>query len=344
MKAALFISPNVIEVRRDLPDPEFKEGILVKVKTTGFCATDVKMIKGLKKPYKPLPMSFGHEFSGIVAKTTMAGYKEGDRVSVSPFCGCGHCKFCLTGEEQLCKEKTLFSDGSTSDFVGVTPMLAHKAGWLMPEDVTWEEGAMTEPLACVILSLRSTGFKPGESVLVLGAGFMGMLHVLLAKSWGASRVMVSEPSEFRREMAKKFGAAVIDPTSGEDVGEWARGLCGEGPDVIIAAAGTKPVADSAFQAAGLGTRIHMFGGMPTGTMLDVSADQVHYKRVTVLGTSGFRSVDVQTAAEMIKGHSIDIKPLVTHRYSVEEAQAAFEMAQQPEALKVMMENRDLSSV
>jgi len=344
MKAALFISPNVIEVKRDLPDPDFKDGILVKVKTTGFCATDVKMIKGLKKPYRPLPMSFGHEFSGVVAKTTMDGYKEGDRVSISPFCGCGHCKFCLSGEEQLCKSKTNFSDGSTSDFVAVKPWLAQKAGWLMPEDVTWEEGAMTEPLACVILSMRSTGFKPGESVLVLGAGFMGMLHVLLAKSWGASRVMVSEPSEFRRELAKKFGAAVIDPTKGEDVGEWARSLCGEGPDVIIAAAGTKPVADSAFQAAGLGTRIHMFGGMPTGTMLDVSADQIHYKRVTVLGTSGFRSVDVQTAADMIKGHSIDIKPLVTHRYSVDEAQSAYEMAQQPNALKVMMENREFNSL
>jgi L-iditol 2-dehydrogenase len=344
MKAALFVSPNVIEVKNDLPEPEFKDGILVKVKTTGFCATDVKMIKGLKKPYRPLPMSFGHEFSGIVTKTTMKEYKEGDRVSVSPFCGCGHCTFCLNGEEQLCKSKTNFSDGSTSDFVGVKPWLASKAGWIMPPDVTWEEGAMTEPLACVILSMRSTGFKPGESVLVLGAGFMGMLHILLAKSWGASRVMVSEPSEFRRELAKKFGAEVIDPSKGEDVGEWARSLCGEGPNVIIAAAGTKPVADSAFKAAGLGTRIHMFGGMPTGTMLDVSADQIHYRRVTVLGTSGFRSADVMTAADMIKGHVIDIKPLVTHRYSVEEAQAAYEMAQQQNALKVMMENKDFNSL
>ena len=340
MKAALFVAPNTIEVKHDLPEPEFKDGILVKVKTTGFCATDVKTIKALKKPTRPLPFSFGHEFSGVVVKTTMEEYKEGDRVSVSPFCGCGHCKFCLTGEEQLCRSKTFQSGGTTSDFVTFKPWLAQKAGWVMPEDVTWEEGAMTEPLACVILGLRSTGFKPGESVLVLGAGFMGMLNALLAKSWGASRVMVSEPSEFRRELAKSFGIDVIDPTKGEDVGEWARSLCGEGPDVIVAAAGTKPVADSAFQAAGLGTRIHMFGGMPTGTMLDVSADQVHYKRVTVLGTSGFRSVDVMTAADMIKGHSIDLKPLVTHRFSVEEAQAAFEMAQQPNALKVMMENKD----
>ncbi|MDP2966613.1 MAG: alcohol dehydrogenase catalytic domain-containing protein [Pelolinea sp.] len=340
MKAALFVSPNVIEVKHDLPEPEFKEGILVKVKTTGFCATDVKTIKGLKKSNRPLPAAFGHEFSGVVVKTTINKYKEGDRVSVSPFCGCGHCVFCLGGEEQLCKSKTFFSGGSTSDYVAVNPMLANKAGFVMPADVTWEEGAMTEPLACVLLSLRSTGFKPGESVLVLGAGFMGMLHVLLAKSWGASRVMVSEPSKFRRETAVKFGADVLDPTTGVDVGEWARSLCGEGPNIIIAAAGTKPVADSAFKAAGLGTRIHLFGGMPTGTMIDVSADDIHYKRITLLGTSGFRSVDVQTAADMIKGHSIDLKPLVTHRFSVEEAQAAFEMAQQENALKVMMENAD----
>jgi L-iditol 2-dehydrogenase len=338
MKAALMVATEAIEVRHDLPEPDFKEGILVNVRTTGFCATDVKIIRGLKKPYRPLPMSFGHEFSGVVAKTTISEYKEGDRVSVSPFCGCGYCKFCLTGHEQLCKNKSNQSGGSTSDYVAISPLLARKAGWVMPKDVTWEEGAMTEPLACVILSLRSTEFQPGESVLVLGAGFMGMLHVALAKSWGASRVMVSEPSQFRREMAKKFGADVIDPTSGEDVGEWARSLVGEGPDVIIAAAGAKEIADAAFQAAGLGTRIHMFGGMPDGTILNVSADQIHYKRVTVLGTSGFRSVDVQTAADMIKGHSIDIKPLVTHRYQVEEAQAAYEMAKQPNALKVMMEN------
>jgi L-iditol 2-dehydrogenase len=340
MKAALFVAPNTIEVKHDLPEPEFKNGILVKIKTTGFCATDVKTIKALKKPNKPLPFSFGHEYSGVVVKTTMNKYKEGDRVSVSPFCGCGHCTFCLNGEEQLCRSKTFGSGGSTSDYVAVAPILANKAGWVMPADVTWEEGAMTEPLACVILSLRSTGFKPGESVLVLGAGFMGMLHVVLAKSWGASRVMVSEPSKFRRDTAQKFGAEVIDPTTGADVGEWARSLCGEGPNVIIAAAGTKPVADSAFKAAGLGTRIHLFGGMPTGTMLEVSADDIHYKRIMLLGTSGFRSVDVQTAADMIKGHSIDLKPLVTHRFSVEEAQAAFEMAQQENALKVMMENRD----
>jgi L-iditol 2-dehydrogenase len=340
MKAALFVAPNTIEVKHDLPEPEFKNGILVKIKTTGFCATDVKTIKALKKPNKPLPFSFGHEYSGVVVKTTMNKYKEGDRVSVSPFCGCGHCTFCLNGEEQLCRSKTFGSGGSTSDYVAVAPILANKAGWVMPADVTWEEGAMTEPLACVILSLRSTGFKPGESVLVLGAGFMGMLHVVLAKSWGASRVMVSEPSKFRRDTAQKFGAEVIDPTTGADVGEWARSLCGEGPNVIIAAAGTKPVADSAFKAAGLGTRIHLFGGMPTGTMLEVSADDIHYKRIMLLGTSGFRSVDVQTAADMIKGHSIDLKPLVTHRFSVEEAQAAFEMAQQENALKVMMENKD----
>jgi len=84
--------------------------------------------------------------------------------------------------------------------------------------------------------------------------------------------------------------------------------------------------------------------MPTGTMMEVSADQIHYKRVTLLGTSGFRSVDVQTAGDMINGHSINVKPLVTHRYSVEEAQAAFEKAQDPNALKVMMENRDFEKI
>jgi L-iditol 2-dehydrogenase len=150
--------------------------------------------------------------------------------------------------------------------------------------------------------------------------------------------MVSEPSEVRRNIAKKFEAEVIDSASGEDVGEWARRLCGEGPDIIIAAAGTKQIADAAIKAAGLNSRIHLFGGMPRDTIVSIPAYDIHYKNVTLLGTSGFRSEDYRTAAEMIKSHSIDVRKLITHRYPVDKALEAFEMAQQPEALKVMLEN------
>jgi L-iditol 2-dehydrogenase len=338
MKAAMMIDVNKVEAVDDLPEPEFTEGVLVKVKMTGFCATDVKIIRGFKKPYRPLPMIFGHEFAGEVVKSTVEKYKPGDRISVAPFCGCGHCKFCLGGEEQLCKEKSHFSSGTTASLVTIGSNLALKAGWKIPEDVTWEEAAMSEPLACVILSMRSVNFQPGESVLILGAGFMGMLHVLLAKAWGASRVMVSEPTEVRRELARKLGADVINPEDGQDVGEWARSLCGEGPDIIIAAAGFKGVADAAIAAAGSGSRIHLFGGMPTGTIVEVPADLIHYKRVSMHGTSGFRSIDVQTAAEMIKGHAIDLMPLATYKFSVDEAQEAFEATLKPESQRVFLEN------
>jgi L-iditol 2-dehydrogenase len=340
MKAAMMVGVNKVEARDDLPEPEFKEGVLVKVKLTGFCATDVKIIRGFKKPYRPLPMVFGHEFAGEVLKSTIEEYEPGDRISVAPFCGCGYCKYCLGGEEQLCKNKVHFSSGTTASLITIKPSLARKAGWKIPDDVTWEEAAMSEPFACVILSMRSVNFQPGESVLVLGAGFMGQLHVLLAKAWGASRVMVSEPVDVRRELAKSFGADVINPEDGQDVGEWARSLCGEGPDVIIAAAGSKAVAESALKAAGAGSRIHLFGGMPTGTIIEVPADLIHYKRVSLHGTSGFRSVDVQTAADMIKDHAIDLSPLATYKFPVDEAQKAFEATLKPESQRVFLENTD----
>jgi len=337
MKAALYTAPYKIEVREDIPEPDFNEGLLVHVKTTGFCSTDIKIIKGLY-PNSKVPYIFGHEFSGEVVKSTLDKFKPGDRISVAPFCGCGYCSYCLTGDEQLCKRRTFFSSGTTAQYVTIDPHLSMKTGWVMPDDIPWDEGALCEPLACVILSLRSCGFHPGESVLVLGSGVMGQLHVLLAKAWGASRVMVSEPSEVRRDLAKKFGAEVIDPTTGEDVGEWARRLCGEGPDIIIAAAGTKLIADAAIKAAGLNSRIHLFGGMPSDTIISIPAYDIHYKHVTLLGTSGFRSEDFRTAAVMIKGHAIDVGKLITHHYPVDDAMEAFEMAQQPEALKVMLEN------
>ena len=340
MKAAVTTGPGQIEIHENLPKPQFKEGVLVCVKTTGFCATDVKMIRGLK-PGMKYPMIFGHEFSGIVAESTIPKYKNGDRISVAPFCGCGHCYYCLNGEEQFCLNKSVISSGSTAEFDSITPRLAFMASWLMPDEVTWDEGALCEPLACVILSLRSCGFRPGESVLVMGAGVMGQLHVLLSKAWGASHVMVCEPDPVRRQMAKNFGADVIDPTNCENVGEWVRSsLGGRGPDIIIAAAGVKAVADAAIKAAGIATRIHLFGGMPHDTVVEISAFDIHYKRVTLLGTSGFRSVDLQCASDMIKGHTIDLSKIVTHRFSVDRAMEAFNMAQKPEALKVMMDNSE----
>jgi L-iditol 2-dehydrogenase len=337
MKAALYIAPYQIEVREDIPEPDFTEGLLVHVKTTGFCSTDVKIIKGIY-PNSKVPYIFGHEFSGEVVKSTLNKFKPGERVSVAPFCGCGYCTHCLMGNEQLCKNRTLFSSGTTAEYVAIAPHLAMKTGWVLPDDISWDEAALCEPLACVVLSLRSCNFRPGESVLILGAGVMGQLHVLLAKAWGASQVMISEPSEVRREMARKFGAEVIDPTKCDDVGGWARGLCGEGPDIIIAAAGTKLIADAAIKAAGFNSRIHLFGGMPGDTIISIPAYDIHYRHVTLLGTSGFRSEDYHTAAEMIKSHAIDVGKLITHHYSVDEAMEAFKMAQQPEALKVMLEN------
>ncbi len=339
MKAAVYTAPYQIEVREDIPVPDFKEGLLIHIKTTGFCSTDVKIIKGINPNIK-FPYIFGHEFSGEVVKSTLNKFKPGDRVSVAPFCGCGYCSHCLTGNEQLCKNRILFSSGTTAEYVTIDPNLALKTGWVLPDDVSWDEGALCEPLACVVLSLRSCNFRAGESVLILGSGVMGQIHVLLAKAWGASRVMVSEPSEVRREIAKQFGAEVIDPTTGRDVGEWARGLCGEGPDIIIAAAGTKQIADAAVSAAGLNSRIHLFGGMPKDTIISIPAFDVHYRHVTLLGTSGFRSEDFRTAAELIKGHVIDVRKLITHHYPVDDAMEAFNMAQRPEALKVMLDNTD----
>ncbi len=342
MKAAVTTGPGKVEIHTNLPKPQLKDGVLVCVKTTGFCATDVKMIKGLK-PGMKYPMIFGHEFSGVVAESTIPKYKSGDRISVAPFCGCGYCYYCLNNEEQLCQNKTVISSGSTAELVSIAPRLANMASWLMPDKVTWDEGALCEPLACVILSLRSCGFKPGESVLVMGAGVMGQLHVLLAKAWGASHVMVCEPDPVRREMAKNFGADVIDPTFCENVGEWARNLLGgKGPEIIIAAAGVKEVAQAAIRAAGIATRIHLFGGMPHETVVEIAAFDIHYKRVTLLGTSGFRSVDLQCASEMIMSNTIDLSKIVTHRFSVDQAIEAFSMAQKPEALKVMMDNADFS--
>ena len=172
MKAAVFTAPNTIEYVRDYPEPQLNEGFLLRVRASGICGTDIKALTGTRPGMQP-PMVLGHELAGEIIQSAIPDFSAGERVSVAPYAGCGTCRFCLAGREDQCRNKTMLSGGAFAEKVAAPALLAVKTAWKIPTDISFEEAALAEPLACVVFSLKTCRWEPGWSILVVRSGTVG---------------------------------------------------------------------------------------------------------------------------------------------------------------------------
>jgi len=336
LKAAVFTAPNTIEYQDNYPDPKLGDGFILRIRASGICGTDIKALSGTRPGMQP-PMILGHEMAGEILESAMPEFQAGECVSVAPYAGCGVCKFCLDEREDQCKTKSFLSDGAFAEKVAVPNLLAKKTAWKIPADVTYEEAALAEPLACVVFSMKSCRWEPGWSILVVGGGFMGMLHVLLASAWGASTILVSEPNATRRALAQQLGAVTHNPSADGDVAKWAAAQTnGSGPHVVITAIAIPEVVEAVIGAARPGGVVHLFGGLPKDKNISVSSYAIHYKSIALVGTSGFRTRDYKLAADMIANGNIDLNPLISTRLPLAAAQQGFDKAKSGEAVKVLI--------
>lgn len=335
MKAAVYVAPGTIEIQ-DYPPTECGDGLILRTRAAGVCGTDLKAFRGMRPGFEP-PMVLGHEFAGDVLETAIPGYELGERIGAAPYAGCGECAACLSEREELCRAKVFMSGGSFAEEVRLPAALVRKTAWKLPADLSYEEAALAEPLACCILALRACRWQAGWTVLIAGAGFMGLLHLLLAKTWGARTILVSEPDTGRRQRAQVLGARVFDPSTGGDLGAWARAETeGQGPDVVVAAVGSAEVVQSVYDCAAPGGVVHVFGGLPQDAKLSLSAYNVHYREVSLVGTSGFRSVDYRLAAQLVARRAVDVRSLITARLPLSEARTALAHAGDLDSLKVIL--------
>jgi L-iditol 2-dehydrogenase len=321
---------------QDYPEPSQTNGFLLRIRASGICGTDIKALSGTRPGMQP-PMVLGHELAGEVLRSDLADYPAGERVSVAPYAGCGTCRFCLSGREDQCRDKTFLSGGAFAEQVAVPALLAIKTAWKVPADVKFQEAALAEPLACVVFSLRTCRWEPGWNILVVGGGFMGLLHVLLASAWGASKVLVTEPNPNRRALAQQLGAVTHDPAADGDLAQWAAVQTGGlGPHVVITAVGVPEVVESVISVARPGGVVHLFGGLPKDRQLSVSSYDIHYRSISLVGTSGFRTEDYRLAADMIAHRKVDLTPLISTHLPLEQAEEGFRQAKTGQAVKVLL--------
>jgi len=336
MKAVVFLEPNKLVVE-ERPIPEIGPGdALVKVHACGVCGTDLHIFAG--EHIVKFPVIPGHEFSGEIAAVgnEVANVKVGDRVTVDPNIVDHTCHFCRMGETHLCENLTAVGvnyDGGFAEYCRVPAAQAYR----VPDSVSLDEAAFAEPLACCIHGIDKARIVPGSTAVILGAGSIGLLMVQLVRSAGA-RVIVSEPDERKRTLAAQLGAEIqIDPLADDVKAEVFR-ITGVGADVVIECAGRVETAELAPKLARRGGTILQFGVVSPHESVRISPYDVFYRELTIVG-SFVNPFTHARAVEMLASKRVDVMPLVTHRFGLDDVSKALETAAGRDAMKVQVANR-----
>jgi len=338
MKAAVYKGPGILDIEEvKTPVIEKENEILVKVSISAICGTDIKTYLRGHRAFKP-PVILGHEFAGEVAEIgdEVTTCKVGDKVTVAPFIECGRCFYCQNNVAELCKNRIFPSNGAFTEYVKIDDSYAKTGMVKIPDNVDMQAASLTEPLACVINAIEDCQIKLGDRVLVVGAGPMGLLNVLVSKLQGAAEVLVSEPVKERREQAQKVGALTIDPTT-EDIASRVKELTdGLGVDVLIAAVANTEIVKGVLELVRSGGKIMFFGGFPGSSTLEFDPNLVHYRQVSILGSSGYTSGQFRQAANLIATRRINLEELITHSFDFDQILDAFEVSVAHQGLKITL--------
>jgi L-iditol 2-dehydrogenase len=341
MKAAVFYGPSDIRVE-ERPIPKIEEGeVLVKVKAAAICGTDLRIYMGTKKI--ETPKIIGHEFAGEVeeVKGDVGGICTGERVTVYPVISCGKCYACMMGRRNICVQRPTIGyeyDGGFAEYVKI-PSNAIIAGSVikLPDRISYEEAAITEPLAACLNGILRLQVEHGEHVWIAGAGPIGLMHLQLARLAGAALVVVSEVNEFRAKKARELGAdIVVNPVKEEVSKTIMQATDGKGADKIMIAAGVPKLIEESLKAARKGARIVIFAGSPEGSSITIDPNIIHYKEIELTGASAATPFLHRKAVELVNNRRIDLRSLITHKLTLDEIAKGLTMKQMGEGLKTLV--------
>lgn len=311
----------------DVEVPEVKDGeVLVKVKAATTCGTDLKIFqRGYVEKVIKLPTIFGHEWAGEVAEVGkgLEWPRKGMRVRAGNSAPCLHCSMCQRGKYNLC-ENMIWLWGAYAEYIKVPARMVLMNMQGVPDGISYEEAAITEPLACVLHGVEQANVKLGDTVAIIGAGPIGLLHLLTVKKMGAGRTIMIDLVDERLGFAEKLGADATVNSGKENVETRIRELTGGyGADVAIEAIGLSATWEQALKLARKGGTVLEFGGCPPGTEIKVNAEMLHYGELTVMGTFHTTPLHFRKALNLIATRTIDVRPLVTRKMKLDNIKEAF---------------------
>jgi L-iditol 2-dehydrogenase len=313
----------------DVEEPTPHRGeVLVKVGVATTCGTDVKIWqRGYVERVIKLPTVFGHEWAGDVVDVGdgVEWPMKGMRIRAGNSAPCLHCDMCQSGKYNLCLNM-MWLWGAYADYIKVPARMVLVNTQEIPADVSYEEAAIAEPLACVLHGAEEAEVGLGDNVAVLGAGPIGLLHLLVAKKLGVQKTVMIDVVDERLEFARKLGADETVNGKKEDVVQKVRQLTeGRGADVVIEAIGLPSTWQLALLLPRQGGTVLEFGGCPPGTRVEIDAEKLHYGELKVMGAFHTTPLHFRRALNLISSRVIDVRPLVTRRMRLEKIAEAFEV-------------------
>jgi L-iditol 2-dehydrogenase len=294
------------------------------------CGTDLRMFKhGYPGITPDTPLIPGHELSGVIEKAgkDVKGYSEGIAVAVAPNMGCGICDMCTSGNTQLCGDFRAFGiniDGAFAEYVKIPADAVRQGNMVELTGLSFREAALAEPLSCVYNAFEIYDVQPADVVLVIGAGPIGMMHGKLAKMAGAAKVIINDVSKERLALVKEVEPGFLTAL-GDEIREMSKEVTkGRGIDVTVTACPAPEAQVMALELTAINGRVSFFGGLPKDrSKVPLDTNLVHYRQIRISGTTRQSLAQYRKCIKLMSFGLVDVKPLITHTYKVDEIETAY---------------------
>jgi L-iditol 2-dehydrogenase len=320
MKVARLYSYHDIRIE-DMPVPETGNGdVLVRVKACGICSGDVMPWYIEKKA----PLVIGHEPSGIIVKKgeRVKTFRQGDRIFFHHHAPCFDCTYCKKGDYVQCS--------TWRDILGDT--------LLLPDNVSFEQATLVEPVACVVKGLKRAAIRDGDTVLVMGLGVMGQIHIMLARKFGAGKIIGADNVLYRLKKAQTFGAdTVVDISQSDLFNAVDKTTGGNMADIVVVGPGTLKAMSQGISCAGRGGKVIFFTPTNPEDVLRIQPNAIYFKDISITTSYSCGPDDTKAALQFISDGTVNTKALITHRFPLEKTPEAFHLtAKAKDSLKVII--------
>jgi len=323
----------------EMPVPKLGQGeLLVKVHASGICGSDVMEWYRIKKA----PRVLGHEITGEIVEVGegVKDYKKGDRVFVSHHVPCNKCYYCLKGSHTACDtlHRTNYDPGGFAEYIRIPKINVDRGVYILPEGMSYEEGTFIEPLACVVRGQRLAGLKPGQTVLIIGSGISGLIHISLARALGAGKIIATDISEYRMKAAERFGADAVINAKDDVHKKLLEFNNNRLADLVIVCAGALSASTTALNCIDHGGTGLFFAVPEPEVMVPVPMNDMWRNEITLMTSYGASPLDLDIAIKLMQSRRVNLSGMITHKLDFDECGPGFQLvAEAGDSIKVIFE-------